>query len=130
MQRIVIIAKDETGVIADIATTLADADVNIESLNTENAGEQGIITLTTDHTNTALQALARAGFKATTEDTILFRLIDEPGSLAVTARRFKDAGLNIRSLHILDRRAGYATVALATDDQPRALELLDPDSII
>ena len=127
MERIVVIAQDETGVIADIAQALANAGINIESLNTEKAGEQGIIT---DNTDRTLHALADAGFKATTDDSLIIRLPDEPGALAQVAQRFKDAGLNIQSLHILDRQAGYATVALSTSDRSQALTLLDPESII
>ena len=67
---------------------------------------------------------------ATTDDPILFRLPDEPGALAKAAQRFKDAGLNIQSLHILDRRADHAIVALTTRDRAAAESLLDPDSII
>ena len=130
MERIVIIARDEPGIIADVATALGRAGVNIESLNTEKAGEQGIITLTTNNTDEALHALTNAGFKATTDDPIIFRLPDEPGALATVAQRFKEAGLNIQSLHILDRMGGKATVALTTQDRDQAQALLDPQSII
>ena len=61
MERIIIIVRDEVGVIAGVARALADRGVNIESLDTERAGEQGIITLTTNDTDTALRALAGAG---------------------------------------------------------------------
>ena len=130
MERIVIMARNEVGVIADIATALADVGVNIESINTERAGEQGIVTLTTDDTDRALHALNDAGFKAATDDSLIFRLPDEPGALARVAERFKAAGVNIQSLHILDRRSGYATVALTTDDRPRAEALVDPESMV
>ena len=130
MERIVIMAKDEVGVIADIAGALADAGVNIESLNTERAGEQGIVTLTTDDTDRALHALNDAGFRATTDDSLIIRLPDEPGALARVAERFKTAGVNIQSLHILDRRSGYATVALSTADRAQAEALVDRDTIV
>lgn len=130
MERIVIMARDEVGVIADVAKALADAGINIESINTERAGEQGIVTLTTDDTDRALHALNDAGFKAATDDSLIFRLPDEPGALARVAERFKEASVNIQSLHILDRRSGYATVALTTDDRTRASELVDPDSLV
>ena len=130
MERIVVIAQDQPGVIADLAWALGDAGINIGSFNTERAGKQGIITLTTDDTDKALRALMAAGFKATTDDPILFRLPDEPGALAKAAQRFKDAGLNIQSLHILDHRADHTIVALTTRDRAAAESLLDPDSII
>ncbi len=130
MERIVIIVRDRVGLIADVARALADAGVNIESLDTTRTGAQGIITLTTDDTDRALHALKDAGFRAATDDSLIFRLPDEPGSLARVAERFKEAGMNIQSLHILDRQDGQAIVALTTLDRAQAEALLDPDSIV
>lgn len=130
MERIVIIVRDRVGLIADIARALADANVNIESLDTEKTGEQGIMTLTTDDTDRALHALREAGYRAATDDALIFRLPDQPGSLARVAERFKEAGVNIQSLHILDRGDGQATVALTTLDRAQAEALLDPDTIV
>ena len=38
MDRIIVMAKSEVGVIADITAALAEADVNILTINTENTG--------------------------------------------------------------------------------------------
>ncbi len=130
MERIIIIVRDEVGVIAGVARALADRGINIESLDTERAGEQGIITLTTDDTNRALLALKEAEFRAVTDDSLVFRIPDEPGALARVAERFKAAGVNIQSLHILDRRAGQAVVALSAQDREEARKLLDPESLV
>ena len=130
MERIVVIANDQPGVIADLSTALAEAGPNIESLNTEKAGDQGVITLTTSDTDSALRALTQAGFRATTDVPIIFLLPDEPGALARIAQRFKEQDINIQSLHILDRRAGNAIVALTTMDREQALALIDPESLI
>ena len=130
MERIIIIVRDEVGVIAGVARALADRGLNIESLDTERAGEQGIITLTTDDTHRALLALKEAEFRAVTDDSLVFRIPDEPGALAKVAERFKAAGVNIQSLHILDRRAGQAVVALSAQDREEARKLLDPESMV
>ena len=130
MERIIIIVRDEVGVIAGVARALADRGINIESLDTERAGEQGIITLTTDDTNRALLALKEAEFRAVTDDSLVFRIPDEPGALARVAERFKAVGVNIQSLHILDRRAGQAVVALSAQDREEARKLLDPESLV
>ena len=45
---------------------------------------------------------------------------DQPGALANLADELKDAGLNIRTFHIIERRENYATAAITTDDQERA----------
>ena len=128
MERIVIMARDEVGVLADITSALARANINLESINTQVNGEQGTIIISTDDTDRALVALADAGYSAVTDDAMLIRLKDEPGALARIARRFSEAGINIRSVHILDRMDGVATIALSTspEDRERAEALVDP----
>ena len=129
MERIVIMARDEIGVLADITSALARANVNLESINTQVNGEQGTIVISTDDTDRALTALANAGYSAVTDDAMLLRLKDEAGALARVAQRFGEAGINIRSVHILDRKDGFATIALSTstEDRPRAEALVSPE---
>ena len=61
---------------------------------------------------------------------MVLRLPDEPGSLARVAERFKNAGVNIQSLHILERRAGHTLVALSADDRARAEALVDSATVV
>ena len=130
MNRIIVMAKNEVGVIADISRALADNGVNIETISAETQAEQGFVTLTTDAYDAALRALTHAGFKTVSDDSLLLRLPDEPGALAKVAERFKDAGLNIQSLHIVDRRNGYSIVAISTDDRAKAESLVDRATVV
>ena len=74
----------------------------------------------------ALRVLTGAGFKTVSDESLVLRLRDEAGALARLAEKFKQAGANIRSLHILDRRNGHATVAISADDRARAEALVKP----
>ena len=130
MNRIIIMANNEVGVIADISRVMADNDINIETMTAQGPGENGVVTLTTDDNDAALRALTDAGFKAVTDDALILQLPDEPGALAKVAQRFKDTGVNIQSLHILARHHGYTTVALSADDRTKAETLVDRDSIV
>ena len=129
MERIVIMARDEVGVLSDITGALASANINIQSINTQVNGEQGTIIISTDDTDRALLALAEAGYSAVTDDAMIIRLKDEPGALAKIAQRFSEESINILSIHILDRKDGFATIALATsqEDRPRAEALVAPE---
>ena len=118
--RIVVMAENRVGVIASIAGVLAQGGVNLNSISTENQGQQGVVIITTDRTDHALSILNEAGFKAVSDEAVLVQLPDRPGALASLAGELKDAGLNIRTFHIIDRREGYATAAVTTDDQTRA----------
>ena len=130
MTRIVVIANNEAGVIADIAGALAERNINIETMSTEALGEKGAITLTTDDDDGALRALTDAGFKTVSDDSLILRLHDEPGALAKLAEKFKQGGVNIRSLHILDRRNGHTTVAISADDRAKAESLVEPETAV
>ena len=130
MNRIIVMAKNEVGVIADISRVLADNGVNIEAISAEALGDKGVVTLTTNDYDDALRALTDAGFKTIADEALVLRLRDEPGALARVAGRFKDAGVNLQSLHIVDRRDGYTTVALAADDRARAEALVDKETLV
>lgn len=130
MNRIIIMANNEVGVIADIAKVLADVGINLETINTETAGDQGAIVLTVYDTDHALSVLNQAGYKAVSDDALVLRLRDAPGALAGVADSLKQAGVNIRSMHILNRQAGYAMIALTTDDRVRAQAAIDEAAII
>ena len=130
IERIIVMVKNDVGVLADITAAMADANVNILTVNTESAGETGIVILTTEDNDRALNALTMAGFKAIIDDALVIRLPDEPGALAKVADRFKDSGVNIHSLHILDRHAGYTTIALSADDRAKAETLVEKESIV
>ena len=129
--RIIIIARNEVGIIASISRALADTGVNIETISAEGRlHEQGVITLTTDAYDEALRTLTDAGFKTVTDDSLLLRLQDEPGALAKIAERFRDAGVNIQSLHILNRQDGHTLLALSADDRAKAESLVDKDALV
>ena len=130
MSRIIVMAKNEIGVIADISRVLADSGINIETISTEALDDMGTITLTTDNYDGALRALTDAGFKTVTDDSLIVSLRDEPGALAKVAEKLKQGGVNIQSLHIVERRGDYTTVAILPDDRAKAEGLLDKESIV
>ena len=77
--------KSEVGVLADITGALAGAGVNVHSINAEETGETGLVILSTDDNDAALQALTAAGFRAVVDDALVIRLPDSPGALSGVA---------------------------------------------
>ena len=130
MERIIVMVKNEVGVIADIAASLAESGINILTMDTESTGDTGIVIITTDDNDRALGVLTSGGFKAVIDDALVIRLRDEPGALAKVAAKFKQSGVDIQSLHILDRYDGYTMVALTADDRATAEALVDRESIV
>ena len=125
MKQITIVAPREEGVIARISQTLGEAKINIASLDAVDVKDLDVILLTVDDRyNDALHALCAAGFDAVTEDAVVIRLKDEPGSLAKVTQRLFDAGIHVRSIRILQRQQGEGVVALSVDRSSEALALI------
>ena len=124
MKTLHVLAPSRPGVLARIAEALAAADVNIDNFDVESHNAEGIISLSVDKYDAALHVLRDLGYRAITQDTLLIRLEDKPGALAKIAVRMKDAGLDLRSMHIV-RRVGEHTIAsLVASDNVRAAAIL------
>ena len=130
IERIIIMAGNEVGILAGITGVLAEAGINVESLNTQSAGDRGAIIMTVDDTDHALSLLNQAGYKAVSDDAVVVRLRDEPGALARVADRLKQAGVNVQNLHILVRHGGYALIALTTSDRAATESALREEEIL
>ena len=124
MKRIVVVTTRKIGVIADISTIMAEHNINIETVSATDEGGHSTVTLTTDQYDEALRALAGTEFNAVSEEAFVIKLEDRPGALAKVAERFKEAGLNIRGMHLMGRGEGYALAALTVDNPEQARELL------
>ena len=124
MKQIIVISDHCIGIIADISRVLSDRNINIETIDAVEHGTHSTVVLTTDHYDEALMALKNASFTAISEDAFVIRLKNEPGSLAKISGRFKNADINIRSMHIIKRSDDYSVVALVTEKTEQARELL------
>lgn len=124
MKQITVFVPDECGIAATITSLLAERGVNIEDLDIDAIADHGLIVLTVDLYDEALRVLRDHGFKAITQDALLIKLEDKPGALAVIAVRLKDAGLDLRSMHIHRRENGYAFASLVASDNQKAASIL------
>lgn len=124
MKQLTVLVPNELGIAARLTACLAERGINIEEIDVESVADHGIVVLSVDRYDEALRALSDHGFRVITQDTLLVRLEDKPGALAAVALRLKDAGLDLRSMHILRREASSTTASLVCSDNARAAELL------
>ena len=124
MKQLTVLVPNKPGQFAAIAGALARSGVNIESFDVQSHDDDGLIVLMVDKYDEALRALRDAGYKAVTQDTLLIRLDDKPGALAMVAVRLKDAGLDLRSLHIVRRAGDFTIASLVASDNASAAAIL------
>jgi hypothetical protein len=124
MKQLTVLVPNETGIAARLTTCLAEHSVNIEEIDLEGLENRGVVVLRVDRYDEALRVLSEEGFRVITQDTLLIRLQDRPGALAAVAVRLKDAGLDLRSMHILSRHEGGVIVSLVSSDNTKAADVL------
>jgi hypothetical protein len=124
MKQISIVVEDREDFLAEITDLMAENNVNIETIEVETVGDSSIVIMTVDKYDLALKKLRDASFNAITEDCLLLKLKDEPGALAKIARKFRDAHINIRGVHIISRDGAVSIVAISVKRTDKALELV------
>ena len=124
MKQITILTRPDPGEIARVASILGDAGINIEDIDADRIEETGTIVLMVDQLDAALRALSDSGLRAVTLDALVIRLEDKPGALATVAKRLRDAGIDVRSMHILRRDEHQSLVSLVVSDQTAAKNVL------
>jgi hypothetical protein len=124
MGNIRVIVPNHPGLLAEITEALATRGLDIANIVVETHDAGAVVRMDVPDDDAALSVLTDAGYHAVCDDVLLARIEDRPGSLAALSRRLADGNLNIRSLHHVRRESGFALVAVSTDDNTRARELL------
>ena len=124
MKQITLLTRKDPAELTRVATLLGEAGINIDDVDADNVQETGIIVLSVDRYDDALRVFAGHGLRAITQDTLVIRLEDKPGALAAIARKLRDAGIDVRSMHILRRDASESLVSLVASDHAKARDLL------
>ena len=124
MKQLTVLTPNKPGVLAAITSILAERGVNLDAFDIQALNKTAVISLTVDQYDVAIHALKDHGYKAITEDSLVIKLEDKPGALATVAMRLKDAGIDLRSMHILRRDSGATVVSLVSSDHVKTAEIL------
>ena len=123
MNAFIISAPNKPGELAKISELIALKGINITSISTIGwQGGGGIALITNDESGTR-SALAGVG-QVTELEIIPVILEDHPGTLAGASQKLADAGINIELLLPIAMREGKVSIALATNNNAKARELL------
>lgn len=129
MRAIRVVVPNRPGLLAELTEVLAAVGIDIAVIVVETHDAGAVVRMEVEDDDAALGALTDAGYRAVSDDVLLARIDDRPGSLAQLSRRLADQHLNIRSLHHVRRDGGVALVAVSTDDNARAREILGESAV-
>ena len=132
MKNILVIAKDKTGLLAEVTAILAKHKINIKDINAYSYKGMAAIDIAVDKYDLALKLLADADLTAIPEENLVLQLDDVPGALAKVAKKLKDADINMRRLHIIarDRKRSLVGINIEHPEQIKKAAQLLKDCLI
>jgi len=124
MKSLTIIQDTRAGLLAEITTLLEHHQVNLLSIDGSTVGNMAVINLIADPYAECVKALQEAGFKVFASEQILVRIEDHPGALAELSRSLANVQVDIRSIHFVSREGDHCIVALETENDFSARQVL------
>lgn len=129
MRQLTIVSRNYQELVADITELLARNEINIRNIDSHLAGQDAYIKLVVSNYDKSLTLLTEAGYNAVSDDSVLLRVIDRPGSLARISREIADHGINTRAITMLHNDNGYTVAAISTDCNSKVREIFQ-DSLV
>jgi hypothetical protein len=128
--QIVIKAENKLGTLAQVASVLARAGVNIKAFSAPDVqGESALRILVADLDRSRI-ALQEAKIRFTEETALILSLENKPGALSQVADLLRQARINITCGYCTPSREGRrAIVVLTVSDPDKALEALRGQSL-
>ena len=129
MRQLTIVSRSYRDLVADITELLARNEIDIRNIDSHLAGQDAYIKLVVSNYDKSLTLLTEAGYNAVSDDSVLLRVIDRPGSLARISREIADHGINTRAITMLHNDNGYTVAAISTDCNSKVREIFQ-DSLV
>jgi hypothetical protein len=109
----VVVAPGSEHVLQRVSGELIKRHTYVEALWVAEQGDQAVCRLVTDDRESAVAAIAAAGYSVSNvREVLVDRFPDEPGVLAAISRRAADAGLTLASVY----PGAHGDIVLACDD--------------
>jgi hypothetical protein len=116
--------KHQPGELAKATEAIAQKGINITAFSGVTCGSSGTVALLTSDDAGARRALTDAGYHPREVEVVMTTISNTPGTLAATARKLGNAGINVEVALPTSITDGKVTLAWATDQPAKARGVL------
>lgn len=120
MNAFIVELEDKAGELARVTGPIAEVGIDIVGFAGATASGKGTVVLLTNDEAGTRYALRSTGVTFREVETVMALLEGKPGSLAETARKLADAGVNIEAAMPTGMVGDKVTVAFATSEPDKA----------
>ena len=130
LKQLSIFVENKPGRLEAIIDTLGKNNINIRALSIADTTDFGILRLIVDDVDRAKSVLKETGVISKCTDVVAVFLDDRSGGLAKVLSVLTAGGLNIEYMYaFLTKTEGKALMVLKADDEQKALDVLEANSI-
>lgn len=116
---------NEPGAFAHVATSLGEADLNIEAVLGDAHTEVGVVRLLVDDPAEGKRVLEQAGHPTQLLDGVMVRMGNRPGELGKALQKLGQAQVNVELVFGGAPDPDQGEVVFVVDDPERAKKVLD-----
>lgn len=117
VKQISISMPNKAGLLSEVATAIAGAKVNINTVCAYEMDNTAYFMLTTDSNAKAKKALSKSGVAIKEEDVIAVEMPNKPGELQKIAKKIADTGININYLYCTSSGKTSTSIFKTADDK-------------
>lgn len=126
-----VFAENKPGVLGEITSELANANVDIRAMSIADTSDFGIFRLIVDDIEKGKKALSGAGFIVSQTQVLAAAVPDSPGALTNIMNILSDSNINIEYMYaFITVSKKYAYVVLRVHDNEIASSLLERNGVI
>ena len=118
-------APTRVGLLADVTEALKAAGVNILAIGAYDKGDMGEFLMITSNNKDAFAALEKLGGEIDMTSVVVAEVPNEPGELAVIARRLADHDINVGQVYATSVEAPTVMIVLRTACEIDVVKLLE-----
>jgi hypothetical protein len=122
--QLVLNLQSKPGVLANVASVIGDAGVNIEGICAAETAGRGKIRILVSDVAKAEAALKAAKIRCGKEEAVGVSLENRPGTLAEAAKKLARARINIKCAYATTGGTGPAMAVFTVANVPRAMSTL------
>ena len=126
VKQISIFVENQTGLLSEVTSLLADNGINLRALSIAETQEFGLLRLIVNDNDAAISALTDKGYLLKITEVVGVKIGDAPGKLSKALSVLAEAGVNVEYLYaFMARTEKHAYVVLRPTDNAAAEAALE-----
>jgi hypothetical protein len=125
VEQISIFIENKSGRLAEVASVLGEAGINIRALSLADTSDFGILRLIVNDSEMAKQILKEKGFTVGKTEVVAIEVPDRPGGLSEILHVLDKDGINVEYMYaFVERCGGNAVIIFRFDETDKAIQCL------